>query len=108
MEKGSLFGSGKLKEPEHANEKLQDEVSKRNTKIEKMQKQHDTQIHNLREMHRQELDIKEKELSRLTRIIDKAFRWFPMFREMLRMEKFCPCWGSLKKWLKVFWSRKKL
>ena len=79
----SLFGSGKLKELERANEKLQDEVSKRNTNIEKlqsqvqqMQKQHDTQIHNLREMHRQELDMKEKELSRLARIIDKAFRCF--------------------------------
>ena len=87
----SLFGSGKLKELEHANEKLQDEVSKRNTNIEKlqsqiqqMQKQHDTQIHNLKEMHRQELDMKEK---------DKAFRWFPMFREMLRMEKLCAMLG---------------
>lgn len=29
------------------------------------QKQHDTQIHNLKEMHKQELDIKGKELSRL-------------------------------------------
>ena len=99
----SLFGSGKLKELEHANEKLQDEVSKRNTNIEKlqsqiqqMQKQHDTQIHNLKEMHRQELDMKEKELSRLSRIIDKAFRWFPMFREMLRMEKFCAMLGFSK------------
>lgn len=61
-----------------------------------MQKQHDTQIHNLREMHRQELDMKEKELSRLARIIDKAFRWFPMFREMLRMEKFCAMQGFSK------------
>ena len=99
----SLFGSGKLKELEHANEKLQDEVSQRNTSIEKlqsqiqqMQKQHDTQIHNLKEMHRQELDMKEKELSRLARIIDKAFRWFPMFREMLRMEKFCAMLGFSK------------
>mgnify|MGYP000664293487 CR=1 FL=1 len=99
----SLFGSGKLKELERANEKLQDEVSKRNTNIEKlqsqvqqMQKQHDTQIYNLREMHRQELDMKEKELSRLARIIDKAFRWFPMFREMLRMEKFCAMLGFSK------------
>ena len=99
----SLFGSGKLKELEHANEKLQDEVSKRNTNIEKlqsqiqqMQKQHDTQIHNLKEMYRQELDMKEKELSRLARIIDKAFRWFPMFREMLRMEKFCAMLGFTK------------
>ena len=44
-------------------------------------------------MYRQELDMKEKELSRLARIIDKAFRWFPMFREMLRMEKFCAMLG---------------
>ena len=97
---GSLFGSGKMKELGRANERLQDEVSKRDadikklqTHIQQMQKQHDTQIHNLREMHRQELDIKEKELSRLGRIIDKAFRWFPMFREMLRMEKLCAMLG---------------
>ena len=100
---GSFFGSGKLKDLEQANEKLQNEVSKRDTNIEKlqskiqqMQKQHDTQIHNLREIHRQELDMKEKELSRLARIIDKAFRWFPMFREMLRMEKFCATLGFTK------------
>ena len=97
---GSLFGSGKMKELGRANERLQDEVSKRDadikklqTHIQQMQKQHDTQIHNLREMHRQELDMKEKELSRLSRIIDKAFRWFPMFREMLRMEKLCAMLG---------------
>lgn len=40
--------------------------------------------------------MKEKELSRLARIIDKAFRWFPMFREMLRMEKFCAMLGFSK------------
>ena len=97
---GSLFGSGKMKELGRANERLQDEVSKRDadikrlqTHIKQMQKQHETQIHNLREMHRQELDMKEKELSRLGRIIDKAFRWFPMFREMLRMEKLCAMLG---------------
>lgn len=68
----SLFRSGKLKELEHANEKLQGKISKRDTNIEKLQnriqqiqKQHDTQIHNLKEMHKQELDIKGKELSRL-------------------------------------------
>ena len=91
------------KELGRANERLQDEVSKRDadikrlqTHIQQMQKQHDTQIHNLKEMHRQELDMKEKELSRLARIIDKAFRWFPMFREMLRMEKFCAMLGFTK------------
>lgn len=63
------------------------------THIQQMQKQHDTQIHNPREMHRQGLDMKEKKLSRPGRVIDKAFRWFPMFREMLRMEKFCAMLG---------------
>lgn len=28
-----------------------------------MQKQHDTQTHNLREMHRQELDIKKRHIT---------------------------------------------
>ena len=58
---GSLFGSGKMKELGRANERLQDEVSKRDADIKKlqkhiqqMQKQHDTQIHNLREMLRME------------------------------------------------------
>ena len=71
-------------------------IEKLQSQIQQMQKQHDTQIHNLKEMHRQELDMKEKELSRLARIIDKAFRWFPMFREMLRMEKFCAMLGFTK------------
>ena len=53
----------------------------------KPQKQHDTQIHNLREMHRQELDMKEKELSRLARIIDKAFRWVPDIQGNVTHEK---------------------
>ncbi len=98
-----LFGSGKLKELERTNEKLQNEVLKRNmniknlqSQIQQMQKQHDTQMHNLREMHRQDLDIKEKEISRLSNIIDRAFRWFPMFREMLRMEKLCAMLGFSK------------
>src|SRR5574344_662686 len=103
LERNDFIIEKQKAELERANEKLQDEVSKRNTNIEKlqsqvqqMQKQHDTQIHNLREMHRQELDMKEKELSRLARIIDKAFRWFPMFREMLRMENFCAMLGFSK------------
>lgn len=54
-----------------------------------MQKQYDTQIHNLMEMLRQELNMQEKEQTRLVRIISKTFRWIPMFREMFRMEKSC-------------------
>lgn len=54
-----------------------------------MQKQYDTKIHNIMGMLRQELDMQEKEQTRLVRIIYKTFRWFPMFREMFRMEKSC-------------------
>ena len=100
----SLFGSGKLKELERANENCKTRfqngtpiLKNCRAKIQQMQKQHDTQIHNLREMHRQELDMKEKELSRLARIIDKAFRWFPMFRKCCAWKSFVPCWDSLKK-----------
>lgn len=31
--------------------------------------------------------MKGKKLSRLARIIDKTFRWFPMFKETLHMKK---------------------
>ena len=61
-----------------------------------MQKLCDTQINNLMEMHRQELDMKEKELSRFAGIIDKAFSWFLMLREMLCIEKFCAILGFSK------------
>jgi hypothetical protein len=37
--------------------------------------------------------MKEKKLPLLTIIIDMTFWWFPMFREMLRMEKFCAMLG---------------
>ena len=86
----------KPKEPSLWYAKRNTNIEKLQSQVQQMQKQHDTQIHNLREMHRQELDMKEKELSRLARIIDKAFRWFPMFREMLRMEKFCAMLGFSK------------
>lgn len=51
--------------------------------------------------------MKEKELSRLARIIDKAFRWFPMFREMLRMEKFCAMLGFSKEMTESLIVKKK-
>ena len=57
-----------------------------------------THYDNIRQMVKEKTGraMQEKELSRLARIIDKAFRWFPMFREMLRMEKFCAMLGFSK------------
>ena len=63
---GSLFGSGKLKDLEQANEKLRQEVAKRDkgidelkAKMQQMQEQHGKQIRNLQEIHHQELEAKD-------------------------------------------------
>ena len=100
---GSLFGSGKLKELEHYIEQLHQEITKRDKatdelkiQIQEMQKQHDRQIHNLQGIHNKELEAKDKEISRLNTIIEKAFCWFPLLKEMLRMEKLCYAIGFTK------------
>ncbi len=90
---GSFFGSGKLKELEHSNAELQQEIVKRDKSIDDlkvqmqhMQEQHGKQICNLQGIHNQELEIKDKEISRLNTILEKAFNWFPLLKKMLRME----------------------
>ena len=45
---------------------------------------------------RQELEAKDKEISRLNAILEKAFNWFPLLKEMLRMEKLCYAIGFTK------------
>ena len=99
----SLFGSGKLKELEHNNAELQQEIVKRNKSIDDlkvqmqyMQEQHGKQIRNLQGIHNQELEIKDKEISRLNTILEKAFNWFPLLKEMLRMERLCYTIGFTK------------
>ena len=100
---GSLFGSGKLKELEHNNAELQLEIVKRDksfddlkAQMQHMQEQHGKQIRNLQGIHNQELEIKDKEISRLNTIIEKAFNWFPLLKEMLRMEKLSYAIGFTK------------
>ena len=77
---GSLFGSGKLKDLEQSNENLRHEIAKRDkgidelkAKMQQMQEQHGKQIRNLQGIHNQELEIKDKEISRLNTILEKAF-----------------------------------
>ena len=98
---GSLFGSGKLKDLEQANEKLCQEVAKRDkgidelkAKMQQMQEQHGKQIRNLQGIHNQELEAKDREISRLNSLLEKAHKWFPMFKEMLRMEAI-QCSGKI-------------
>ena len=100
---GSLFGSGKLKDLEQTNENLRHEIAKRDkgidelkAKMQQMQEQHSKQIRNLQGIHNQELEAKDKEISRLNAILEKAFNWFPLLKEMLRMEKLCYAIGFTK------------
>ena len=100
---GSLFGSGKLKDLEQSNENLRHEIAKRDksidelkAKMQQMQEQHSKQIRNLQGIHNQELEAKDKEISHLNTILEKAFNWFPLLKEMLRMERLCYVIGFTK------------
>ena len=97
---GSLLGNGKLKGLEADNRTLQSEVAARDESIELLQRQmqrqqeeHHRQLMELQAKHRRELSDKEaehqKEVSFLKSIIQKAKKWFPLFQELVYMEKFC-------------------
>lgn len=97
---GSLLGSGRLKELEADNRTLQSEVAARDgsikllqQQIERQQEEHNRQFMELQAKHRRELSDKEmahqKEVSFLKSIIQKAQKWFPLFQELVYMEKFC-------------------
>ena len=111
---GSLFGSGKLKELEQANGKLQGEIDKRDNQIRllnehmRMQEErHSTEKHCQQEIHQQELNMKVKKIEELNEIIGKAFKWFPIMREMLQMEKFCKSTGFTQEMIDVLLAKRK-
>ena len=94
---GSLLGSGKLKAD---NRTLQSEVAARDENIELLQRQmqrqqeeHSRQLMELQAKHYREMADKEaehqKEVSFLKSVIQKAKKWFPLFQELVYMEKFC-------------------
>ena len=110
---GSLFGSGKLKDLEQSNENLRHEIAKRDkgidelkAKMQQIQEQHSRQIRNLQGIHNQELEAKDKEISRLNAILEKAFNWFPLLKEMLRMEKLCYAIGFTKDMINSLLTKK--
>ena len=110
---GSLFGSGKLKDLEQSNENLRHEIAKRDksidelkAKMQQMQEQHGKQIRNLQGIHNQELEAKDREISRLNTLLEKAFKWFPMLKEMLRMEKLCATIGFTKEMIESLLTKK--
>ena len=110
---GSLFGSGKMKKLELSNEELRQEIAKRDKEIDDlkaqmrhMQEQHGKQIRNLQGIHNQELEAKDKEISRLNTLLEKAHKWFPMLKEMLRMEKLCAAIGFTKEMIESLLTKK--
>ena len=110
---GSLFGSGKMKKLEQSNEELRQEIAKRDkgiddlkAQMQRMQEQHGKQIRNLQGIHNQELEAKDKEISRLNILLEKAFNWFPMLKEMLRMEKLCAAIGFTKEMIESLLTKK--
>ena len=97
---GSLLGGGRLKGLEADNRTLQGEVAARDESIELLQQQmerqqeeHSRQLIELQAKHRKEMADKEaehqREASFLKSIIQKAKKWFPLFQELVYMEKFC-------------------
>ena len=110
---GSLFGSGKMKKLEQSNDELRQEIAKRDkgiddlkAQMQRMQEQHGNQIRNLQGIHNQELEAKDKEISRLSTLLEKAHKWFPMFKEMLRMEKLCAVIGFTKDMIENLLTKK--
>ena len=110
---GSLFGSGKMKKLEQSNEELRQEIAKRDkgiddlkAQMQRMQEQHGKQIRNLQGIHNQELEAKDKEISRLNTLLEKAFKWFPILKEMLRMEKLCAAIGFTKEMIESLLTKK--
>jgi len=88
---------------EQTNENLRHEIIKYSKSIDDlkaqmqhMQEQHGKQIRNLQGIHNQELEAKDKEISRLNTILEKAFNCFPLLKEMLRMERLCYAIGFTK------------
>ena len=110
---GSLFDNGKMKKLEQSNEELRQEIAKRDkgiddlkAQMQRMQEQHGKQIRNLQGIHNQELEAKDKEISRLNTLLEKAFKWFPMLKEMLRMEKLCAAIGFTKEMIESLLTKK--
>ncbi len=97
---GSMIGTSKVKQQEQEIGRLQHEVSVRdetieilqmkiqtmqsdhNQKLTTMQTRHAAKTTNLTKQH-------EKEMSLLKTVLSKAVKWFPYFREMIRMESVC-------------------
>ena len=101
---GSLLGSGEIKGLKQENSQLHEEVAAREKSIERLQtimqeqqKQHRKELVEVQAKHIEVLNGKNKEISRLSRMIEKACEWLPFFMEQLRLEKLCRLIGFNQK-----------
>lgn len=97
---GAMFGNNKVKTLERENIALRREVATHEetietlqAKIQTMQAEHSRELTAIQAQHTTETanltKRYEKEMSLLKTIISKAVKWFPYFREMIRMESVC-------------------
>ena len=97
---GSLFGSNKVKTLERENAALHREVATHEETIESLQNEiqtmradHSRQVLEMQQRHMTEIQTKEaehkKEVSRLTRLVEKLCAWFPLAKEVLKIERLC-------------------
>jgi hypothetical protein len=89
----SLLGGNKVNRLEKENAQLHREVEDLNDQIErlhadmqKLKDNHEGEINRINEQHQQEV-------SNLKRILDKAYKWFPTFKQVLILERECKEYG---------------
>ncbi len=96
----SFFGSNKAKALKKENTTLHREIATHEgtieilqNKIQTMQAEHSRQMLDIQQQYRKEMERQEskhrKEVSRLTRLVEKICTWFPLAKEILRFEKLC-------------------
>ena len=97
---GSLFGSNKVKTLERENTALyregathEETIEILQNRIHTMQTEHNRQLLEIQQNHRKEMAEKsvrhKDEVSGLKRIIEKLCAWFPMAKEIMRIESLC-------------------
>ena len=101
---GAMIGTSKVKRQEQEIGVLRQEVAARNETIEILQKkirtkqnEHSRGLTTIQARHVAEttnlMKQHEKEISLLKTALSKAVKWFPYFREMIRMESVCQTVG---------------
>ncbi len=97
---GSMIGTSKVKRQEQEIGALRQEVAARDetieilqTKIQTTQADHSQELTTIQARHATETvnltKRHEKEISLLNTALSKAVKWFPYFREMIRMDNVC-------------------